>query len=228
MKTSTKPVRTTSDGPLTGPAAQVVLTVLQQALLTPQGAEQLLVGVKGVDGRFTVLRAEACTVPPRGRPPFRWSQAAPILASLRLQSPGGSGSVVECGGRYVYRYSRVIDRTRQEVVIGVVLGRVPPDNGPLHAAVSSAVHTLLPESDRHIPDGSVSVSVDSHLQGFTATVELAGQRGPAQASGVARTVATAIAQSTVEASGVPLRIRYADQRAVAGSPVSLIVADSVV
>ncbi len=220
------PELTAPNGPLTGPSARVVLAVLQQALLTPLGTERILVGVKGFDGRFTVLSTDASNLPEPGRPRFLWSHAAPIIASLRQQRPGVPGSVIECGNRLLYRYAQVVPQTRQQVVVGAVLKQVPTEIAALHAAISSALYTLLPQSGRDIPDASVSVSVQSDDPGYKATVAFAGDTGVVKVTSRARTVAMATAQATIEASGVPLRLRFADQIAVAGTPISLIVADS--
>ncbi|MFW2380706.1 MAG: hypothetical protein ACN4GZ_03025 [Acidimicrobiales bacterium] len=219
---------TATDGPLAGPAARVVLAVLQQALLTPLGIERLLLAVKERDGRFTVLSTDASNASEPGRPEFRWSQAGPIITSLRRAQPGGRGAVVECDDRDLYRYASSVAGSNQQVLVGAILTRIPDDISLLHAAVSSAVYTLLPDSDRDIPDASVSVSVESDTDGFRSTVGLAADSGAKMVSRRASRTAMATAQATVAASDSPLELRFADQVAVGGVPISLVVADSPV
>jgi hypothetical protein len=197
-------------------------------MLTPVGAERLLLGVKAADARFTVVTTDASNLTDPGRPSFMWSHAAPIIASLRQQGPDGQGSVVEYGDRYLYRYSMSVAGSSEQVVAGAILNVAPSGIAILHAAVSSAIYTLLPESDLGIPDACVAVSVVSEPGGFSATVAYAGDEGVVRARSTASTVPMSIAQATVEASRAPLRLRFADQIAVGGTPVSLIVADSPV
>jgi hypothetical protein len=204
----------------------VVLAVLQQALLTPLGADSLLYGVKRADGRFTVLSTDASNLPAAGRPAFLWSKAAPVIASLRQQEPDGLGSVVECGDRYLYRYSRSVAESRDQVVVGVLFKAAPNDIAALRVAVSSAIYTLLPESSDELRNTSVSVSIGSEANGFSATVSYRTGPNLVRATKTATTVALATAEAAVEASGASLRLRFADQIAVAGTPVSLVVADS--
>ena len=214
-------------GCLRGPSARVVLAVLQQALLTPLGADRLVLGVKGIDGRFTVVSTDASNLPERGRPEFLWSQAVPVIGALRSQEPETAGTVHEFGERFLYSYSISVDRSTDTVALGVVLNRRPERIRPLHAAVSSALYSLLPQSDRDVPDACVTVAVESAEAGFRSTVGYAGGHDVVTVQSEAASVAAATANATIGASTAPLRLRYADQIAVSEVIVSLVVADGV-
>ncbi|NNE94431.1 MAG: hypothetical protein HKN24_00195 [Acidimicrobiales bacterium] len=212
-------------GRLRGPSARVVLAVLQQALLTPLGADRLVLGVKGIHGRLTVVSTDASNAPERGRSQFRWSRALPIIGSLRRQRPGTAGSIHEVAGRFLYSYAIAVENSTDTVVLGVVLNHEPERVRPLHAAVSSALYSLLPQSDGDIPDACVAVSVESAEAGFRSTVGYSGDHDVVTVQSAAATVAAATAAATIGASTAPLRLRFADQIAVGQVLVSLVVAD---
>lgn len=211
---------------LTGPGARIVLAVAQQALLTPLGAERMVLGVRRPEGRFTVVTTDASNRPERGRAKFLWADAAPIIAALRTQPLGGSGDVVALNDRFIYRYAMEIEGNTEQVVVGVILSERPESISKIHAAVCSALYTLLPQSDSAIPDASVSVSVAETQEGPAASVWTVADPAPQLGEFTAPTSVEAVAQATIRSSGLDLGLRFADQVAVDGELVSLIVADT--
>lgn len=211
---------------LTGPGARIVLAVAQQALLTPLGAERIVLGLRRPEGRFTVITTDASNRPEGGRAKFLWRDAAPIIAALRTQPVGGSGDLVSFHEQFIFRYAMEIEGSSEQVVVGVVLNERPVDARPIHAAVCSALYTLLPQSDSAIPDASVSASVTSAEDGVTASVWTIADPAPQLGEFTAPTAVEAIAQATIISAKAVVGLRFADQVAVDGEPVSLIVADT--
>ena len=211
---------------LASAGAQIVLAVVQQALLTPLGADRMVIGIRRPEGRLTVVTTDASNRPGRGRPRFLWSEAAPIIAALRTQPVGRQGDLVPFGDRCIYRYAIEVEASSEQVVVGVILNERPDDISPIHAAVCSAIYTLLPQSDSEIPDASVSVSTTDAEAGVAATVWTVADPVPKLGEFTAPTSVEAIAQATVASSDCGLGLRFADQVVVDGTPVSLIVADS--
>ncbi len=205
---------------------RVVLAVAQQALLAPLGAERLLLGVREPGGRFTVVTTDASNGPAAGRPQFAWSKAAPIFAALRSQGVGGPGIVGDCDGRILFRYAMAVPGSSEEIVAGVILDEEPADTNAVRAAVGSAVYSLLRISDADIPDASVIVSLESDSDGSAASVSLLADNDLRTVRRTGPSSAHSTATATLDARSPGMRLRFADQVAVDGEAVSLVVVDA--
>ncbi len=103
---------------------------------------------------------------------FSWSGAAPFISALRRADPGHSGSIVWTGEHWIYRYGVVVESSEEVVVVAAIMTDRPMSKPDLHAAVSSAIYSILAESDASIPEASIVVSVASkkrRLRGLRGT-----------------------------------------------------------
>ncbi len=206
---------------LHGPLARLVLSVTERALLGPLGVERLLVGVRTPDGRLSIVTHGASDGPTG----FSWSGAAPFISALRRAEAGCGGSIVWTGDRWIYRYGAAVEGSEEVVVVAAVMTGQPTGLPGLHAAVGSAVYSILAESDASIPEASIVVSVASKDRGYEVSVARAGEHGYEPVIRSAPTVEVATAECAAVLAETDLVVRFADQKAVAGVPVSIVVAD---
>jgi hypothetical protein len=205
-----------------GPVARMVLAVTQRALLGPLDVERLLICVRGPGGRLEL----AMTGSPNRPTGMPWGQAAPFISAMRRTRPGTDGSIVRVDDHWVYRYAVAVEGTEEVVVVAAIMADRPPSLAGVHAAVGSAVYSILAESETSIPDASLVVSVASNERGYEVSLARAGVHGNEPVTRSGATVDVAIARCAAALAGNELTIRFADQKAVQGESVSIVVVDS--
>ncbi len=213
---------------LQGPVARIVLAVTQQALLGPIGIRHLVVGVRSPGGRLEIATTDASNSAHDGSSGFHWSQAAPLLGAMRCVVAQRPASAVLAGNSSVVVYASAVQGSSSEVVIAAVSERMPNEAelDRINAALTSAVYTILVESDAAVPDATVVVDTRMIEGGVEASVSRAGfnQNRPVVRTG--RSVTDAVAQSVVQLVNPALVVRYADQKSVLGTMVSLVVLEA--
>lgn len=213
---------------LQGPVARIVLAVTQQALLGPIGIRYLVVGVRSPGGRLEIVTTDASNSAHDGSSGFLWSEAAPLLGAMRCVAAQRPASGVLAGNSSVVVYASAVQGSSRQVVIAAVSERMPNEAelDRINAALTSAVYTILVESDAAVPDASVVVDTRMIEGGVEASVSRAGWNHNQPVVRTGRSVTDAVAQGAAQLVDPALVVRYADQKSVLGTMVSLVVLEA--
>lgn len=211
-----------------GPVARIVLAVTQQALLGPLGIRHLVVGIRSPGGRLEIVTTDASNSAQDGSSGFQWTQAVPLLGAMRRVIAQRPASGVLAGNSSVVVYASAVHGSSSEVVIAAVSDRMPNESemGRVNAALTSAVYTILGESDAAVPDASVVVETRMIDGGVEASVARAGFNRSQPVVRTGRTVTDAVALSAAQLVDQAVVVRYADQKSVLGTLVSLVVLEA--
>ena len=213
---------------LNGPVARIVLAVTQQALLGPVGIRHLIVGVRSPGGRLEIVTTDASNSVHDGTSGFLWSRAAPLLGAMRCVAVQRPATGVLAGNSSVVVYASAVEGSSREVVIAAVSEQMPnePELNRINAALTSAVYTILVESDAAVPEASVVVAARVIEGGVEASVTRAGFNHNRPVVRTGRSLTDAVAQSAAQLVDPDVVVRYADQKSVLGTMVSLVVLEA--